>query len=334
MDSALITHWVLTWVAIGLIVLRLLLRKLRGQFILGDYFAMGAMLCAFIRLALVHVILIWGTNNMSNTSRRTHHFTLEEIRRREIASKFVLTDRVFYTSYLWLQKLVLLDAYRRLITHLRWEKATMISYVGIFATTYITVQIVTFTECNPFNHYWMVLPDPGTCCQAQLQLIVLGVFNVITDLMLIALPIPILVLVKRSTVEKIQLAALFAVGFFIVVVTIARLPQNAKNSTEQVNRTAWTSIELLAAAIVANAPVLYGLLEGRRERSKNALSGAGSAKLSQVLQRGPSNDPESELLQGTRHSKRGSAFGPKISCRNYLGIDGESSQSLTRSLEN
>lgn len=69
----------------------------------------------------------------------------------------------------------------------------MIAYIGIFAATYVTVQIVTFTECDPFNHYWIVLPDPGmpfclslfvpispsnrtsgTCCQAQLQLIVLG----------------------------------------------------------------------------------------------------------------------------------------------------------------
>jgi hypothetical protein len=37
----------------------------------------------------------------------------------------------------------------------------MISYIGIFAATYVTVQIVTFTECDPFNHYWIVLPDPG-----------------------------------------------------------------------------------------------------------------------------------------------------------------------------
>lgn len=98
-----------------------------------------------------------------------------------------------YPFSLWLQKLVLLDTYRRLHTHLRWEKATMISYIGIFAATYVTVQIVTFTECDPFKHYWIVLPDPGrpfslifpscpfhpltnsgTCCQAQLQLIVLG----------------------------------------------------------------------------------------------------------------------------------------------------------------
>lgn len=71
---------------------------------------------------------------------------------------------IFYTHYsfsLWLQKLVLLDTYGRLLTHLRWEKVTMISYIGIFAVTYIVVQIVTFTECDPFNHYWIVLPDPG-----------------------------------------------------------------------------------------------------------------------------------------------------------------------------
>jgi hypothetical protein len=156
------------------------------------------------------------------------------------------SSRYFFSHVsfsLWLQKLVLLDTYRRLLTNLRWEKATMISYIGIFAATYVTVQIVTFTECDPFNHYWMVLPDPGIppllpsfmftftfiyfltnvgiCCRAQLQLIVLGmpsiwkivsmhssnivvssgVLNVITDIMLIALPIPILVLVKRSTIE-------------------------------------------------------------------------------------------------------------------------------------
>jgi len=99
MDSTIIILWVFTWLVTGMIILRLLLRKLKGfKFSLGDYFAMGAILCALVRLALVHVILIWGTNNMSSTFRHTHDFTPEEIRRREIASKFVLVNRVFYNS--------------------------------------------------------------------------------------------------------------------------------------------------------------------------------------------------------------------------------------------
>jgi hypothetical protein len=99
MEPTIIILWVFTWLAIGLIVLRLLMRKVKGlNFVLGDYFAIGAIFCALVRLALVHVILIWGTNNMSPTFRHTHHFTPDEIHRREIASKFVLANRVFYNS--------------------------------------------------------------------------------------------------------------------------------------------------------------------------------------------------------------------------------------------
>lgn len=99
MDYTLIILWVFTWVTIALIVLRLLVRKLKKfQFVLGDYFAMGAIICALVRLGLVHVILIWGTNNMSTKFRHTHDFTPEEIRRREIAGKLVLANRVFYNS--------------------------------------------------------------------------------------------------------------------------------------------------------------------------------------------------------------------------------------------
>lgn len=99
MDPTLILLWVFTWVTVGLIVLRLLLRKSKGlQFVWGDYYSMGAILCAIVRLALVHVILIWGTNNMSIAFRQSHEFTTEEIHRREIASKFVLANRVFYNS--------------------------------------------------------------------------------------------------------------------------------------------------------------------------------------------------------------------------------------------
>jgi hypothetical protein len=140
-------------------------------------------------------------------------------------------------------------------------------------------------------------------------------------------------LIDTFVLGKYQLAILFAVGLFIVAITIARLPQNARNPTAQVNRTTWASIELLAAAIVANAPVLYGLLKGQRQRSKHAASEAVSSGPScQGLQKRSANGPEFEL-QGTRHSKRGSVIGSKLSSRNYLEIDGESSQSLTRSLD-
>ncbi|CRG89145.1 hypothetical protein PISL3812_06181 [Talaromyces islandicus] len=268
-STTLAIHWAFSVIAVALITLRLGIKSYtRYKYTLGDYFAIGALFCVFVRLPIIHVVLIWGTNNMSDAYRQAHFFSPQEIYHRETGSKFILVNRVFYNSYLWLQKLVLLDTYRRLIHHLPWERVTLWAYSGVFAATYVTVQTVTFTECNPFNHYWMVVPDPGSCCRAQVQLVVLGVLNIVTDVMLIVLPIPILILVKRSLVQKLQLSCLFALGFFIVAITIIRLPQNASNSTAQVNRTTWASTELLAAAIVANAPVIYGFWRGGRQATQ------------------------------------------------------------------
>lgn len=58
-------------------------------------------------------------------------------------------------------------------------------------------------------------------------------------------------------------------GFFIVAITVVRLPQNWNNATAQVNRTTWASAELLSSAIVANAPTFYSLNKARREKNSS-----------------------------------------------------------------
>jgi hypothetical protein len=63
-----------------------------------------------------------------------------------------------------------------LIYHLPWEKITMLSYLFVFAASYVVVQVVTFTECRPLKLYWQVIPNPGKCSQAQVQLITLGTY--------------------------------------------------------------------------------------------------------------------------------------------------------------
>jgi hypothetical protein len=69
---------------------------------------------------------------------------------------------------------VLLDFYRHLIHLLPWERITMMAFLAVFAVSYVVVQVVTFTECRPLHLYWQVVPNPGNCSQAQVQLITLG----------------------------------------------------------------------------------------------------------------------------------------------------------------
>ncbi|POR33811.1 Uncharacterized protein TPAR_06003 [Tolypocladium paradoxum] len=272
-DPTLVIHWVFSWLAVLTMAARLIWRKIAKQsYNLGDYFTIAAVVCALTRLAVIHVVLIWGTSNMTEAYRNSHNFTDTEIYQRQIGSQLTLTSRVFYNSYLWLQKLVLLDLYHRLLRDLPFEKIIIRSYLLVFFASYVAAQVTTFSECHPVRLYWQVVPDPGECVKAQIQLLTLGILNIVTDAMLLVLPIPIVAKLQVPWRRKIQLYVLFALGVFIIAITIVRLPINSINKDSQVNRTMWASTELLTAAIVVNAPALYGLWNNRRREKSQSSS--------------------------------------------------------------
>lgn len=110
----------------------------------------------------------------------------------------------------------------------------------------------------------------GSCAKAPVQLLTLGILNIITDFMLLVLPIPVVVTLKAPWRRKVQLYVLFTLGIFIIVITIVRLPINSINIDSQVSRTTWASTELFTAAIVVNAPSLYGCWnKSRRDRTES-----------------------------------------------------------------
>lgn len=91
--------------------------------------------------------------------------------------------------------------------------------------------------------------------------------------MLIFLPMPVIFKIQRSLVERLRIIALLSVGFFLVAITVVRLPINFANGSAQVNRTTWASVESFGAAFVANVPTLFTL----RRRSPHLTSGSLSA---------------------------------------------------------
>ncbi|KAL2886359.1 pth11-like integral membrane [Ceratocystis lukuohia] len=110
------------------------------------------------------------------------------------------------------------------------------------------------------------------CVAAQVQLVVVGVTNIVTDFMLLLLPIPLLIGLQANARLKLQLSVLFTLGIFIIAITVIRLPINSLNQSLQSSRTTWASTELFTSAVVVNAPTLYGFWNKRRQASKNASS--------------------------------------------------------------
>jgi hypothetical protein len=90
-----------------------------------------------------------------------------------------------------------------------------------------------------------------------------------TDIMLIALPLPQLIKIKRPLLAKLRLIILFLVGLTIVAVTLTRLLLNVLKFHRSGQSHNVANVEIFFAAFVANAPTIYGLLNlGRQQRSK------------------------------------------------------------------
>lgn len=95
----------------------------------------------------------------------------------------------------------------------------------------------------------------------------MATFNILTDAMLILIPLPMVFKSRLPLIRKIQLLVLFGLGFFVMAVTIVRLPVIIGDQSVQKARTLWASIECCVACIVANAPVLNSFIQKVRKHT-------------------------------------------------------------------
>lgn len=167
---------------------------------------------------------------------------------------------------LWVLKCAILEFLRR-ITGITWQRSyqTMLIALRVFLLlTFIAVVVSDLVECRPFRHYWQVLPDPGgQCRQGYVQLITMATCNVLTDLMLVIFPIPIILRSHMLVKRKISLVLLFSLSLSVVCVTLYRVPHIIRSDGRQQYRSLLASVEILFATASANALVLGSFVRDR-----------------------------------------------------------------------
>jgi len=99
---------------------------------------------------------------------------------------------------------------------MKWIKLTTLWTV----LGWIAVEIAFFTACRPFKGYWAVPPPNPQCTTLVHYAIVQAVFNLSSDLFIIAVPIPMIVSLKLPLKQKLGLGILFSMGVFVVRVCL------------------------------------------------------------------------------------------------------------------
>ncbi|ERF74431.1 hypothetical protein EPUS_06609 [Endocarpon pusillum Z07020] len=262
MNATLLVSWWCTSFALLIILVRVWGKYVRTEKLFGEDKIMAASIIPLLtRMALVHVILIWGTNNTVSDG-----LSLLDIRHREIGSKLVLASRIFYAAFIWTAKLTVLEFLKRIVGAF-WRKSYEIGLriVRYFLlATFIAVIIATLAECQPFDHYWQVMPDPGPQCRAGIpQLLTMGTCDIITDVILVVFPIPIVMVSAMTMKRKISLVLLFALSLALVAITAYRIPSTISRGGAQQYRSLLASLEILAAAVVSNSVVIASFIRDR-----------------------------------------------------------------------
>lgn len=224
---------------------------------------MLALIPLFVRMILIHFVLIYGTNNVNTTD---HEYTPLQLYQKSIGARLVLPARIFYALFIWTSKLTVSEFLKR-ITFRIWRTTHQRTLQGIRAFLFITfgaVVVATLAECQPFHHYWQVVPDPGPHCrQGFAQLLVMGTCDVVTDILLIAFPIPVVLTSGVNWKRKLQMVLLFSLSAIMIGVTAARMPEVISKHGRQQYRTVWASCEILAATAVSNAVILGSMLRDK-----------------------------------------------------------------------
>ncbi|KAI9786550.1 MAG: hypothetical protein M1816_007874 [Peltula sp. TS41687] len=308
----LLVSWWCTGFAITIILFRLCGRFIRmEQLFREDKIMALAILPILFRMGLVHVVLLWGTNNTI-----TDGLSFEDIHHREIGSGLVLASRVMYAAVLWLEKYSIAEALYRLVSQ-AWTSTYEKALKGlrwVLLLTFLGVVVSTIGECHPFRRYWQVLPDPGPQCRlGYAQLATMGSTNVITDLILVSLPIPIIVRSNMCLKRKISLVLLFALSLGPIAVTLYRIPTIVARSGNQQFRSLCASFEILVATGASNALALGSFVRDRGPKKKRFKFGSASDSLSRPSTRRegrlPHWDSDEDLVRGygmTLDPERGS----------------------------
>ncbi|KAK3943409.1 hypothetical protein QBC46DRAFT_282102 [Diplogelasinospora grovesii] len=256
----LLVCWWITAFCATFILLRVTGRLVRVERLFReDTIAAAALFPLFVRMALVHVVLLYGTNNVDLSGIDGIAFSEGELQRRSIGSRLVLLSRIFDAATLWTLKAATLEFFRRLkgITQEKSSARAIMVMRGTLVVTFLAVVISTLAECQPFTHYWQVSPDPGAKCrQGYANLLTMAVCNILTDVLLVLYPIPIIVLSRIPAHRKAFLIGLFCLGLVTVIISIYRLPKIIIEDGYQGTRSMWASVELLVATVAANTLAL------------------------------------------------------------------------------
>ncbi|KAI9879363.1 MAG: hypothetical protein M1830_008751 [Pleopsidium flavum] len=244
------------------------------NFEIDDYFMLVAAVVYSLETAAAYSVGAkfhgLANNSMTDEERTTLVPNSPEWNMRVGGSKIQIIGWSLYTLLLWILKLCMNVFYGRLTEGLDGMQTRIKIGLVAIGVTYVTTILSILLGCRPLHKNWQINPDPGNYCQpavSKIDLYVTVVLNVVTDLYLISIPLPLLWKARIPARRKYLLLVMFSGGIFVMMAGILRcvlILTAGANGAQQAG--SWACRETFVAIIIGNIPMIYPLFRRSMQR--------------------------------------------------------------------
>ncbi|RBR15650.1 uncharacterized protein FIESC28_07291 [Fusarium coffeatum] len=193
--------------------------------------------------------------------------------------QMIVPGSILYVTSLWSIKIALVLFYKRLAAPGTKLQTIYNVTLGLLLCFWAAIFFHIIFQCFPHDKRWS--QDPNYQCdpaEAERNYWLTVLLNIGTDIAIISLPISMVLQLQMKTKQKIGVAAIFALGFLVVIASIIRAYYSKKNETML---TCTVSMIETAVAIIATClPPLRTLFLGQMSSARTGSNYAGRYELS------------------------------------------------------
>ncbi|KAI5455593.1 hypothetical protein BGZ63DRAFT_497356 [Mariannaea sp. PMI_226] len=263
------------------------------------------MLCATIP-AIAYTVLAYraivayrglANNGMSDEERSSLSPDSEEYKIRVVGSKVQFTAWFMWLTAMWTIKASMCAFYRRLTVGVYYNLRIWFGFT-LIATTYIGSVCCVLFSCWPLHLQWQINPNPGNTCQpadSRVNYYVCVSLDVITELYLLAIIIPLLWETHLPKSKKISLSLMFSGGVVVVTASILTavdcFTAETHGGSPSTQGISWSGREIFVALVTTNIPMTWryvrdklrpyiiSVVSGASEYQENIDTFEGSARV-------------------------------------------------------
>ncbi|KAL2827219.1 hypothetical protein BDW59DRAFT_179220 [Aspergillus cavernicola] len=253
LSAELFAEWAIGIVVAGVRIYTRCFVDKRGMY-WDDLFLILGLVFWTLMTATLHLCTAVYSSNIGLDTETALQVPDSEVNSYKIGSVCAFVAWLAYILAVWSFKAVLVFLYTRLTMGL-WQHRLSLMVGALCICTFLASLIFDLTMCHPIHKNWQVKPYAGDNCTIRpLNYIVIEVLSIITDLAVMCVPIPLVIVARIPISQKAILIALFCSGIFVMICAVLRAYYSVTNINTLATALGWASRECFVSVFIVCAP--------------------------------------------------------------------------------